>query len=75
MIDRWTDEDKWWMLLKGRDGCELLLWIFGKTGTIKPDMQEYICRHRPDLIGEIENLDPELARKYSYEVELSNTDL
>lgn len=38
-------------------------------------MQEYIIKRRPDLIGEIEHLDPKLKDKYSHERNLGNVDL
>jgi hypothetical protein len=38
-------------------------------------MQEYVIKLRPDLIGEIDNLDPELAKKYQHEKELGQVDL
>jgi hypothetical protein len=37
--------------------------------------QEYILKHRPDLASKIQNLDPALAKKYSYEKELGSVDL
>jgi hypothetical protein len=38
-------------------------------------MKEYICIRRPDLIGQIEKLDPELKGKFEFEVELGTIDL
>jgi hypothetical protein len=38
-------------------------------------MQRYICDNRPDLINEINPLEPELAKKYKHEKELGNLDL
>lgn len=38
-------------------------------------MKEYICWHRPDLIGKIEHLPRRLRRKYKAELELSRMDL
>jgi hypothetical protein len=39
------------------------------------DVQEYICNTRPDLVKQIKNLDPGLAKKYSHEKELGKVDL
>lgn len=39
------------------------------------EMQEYVIKHRPDLIGEIDDLDPELKAKYQHEVGLGQVDL
>jgi hypothetical protein len=77
-VDRWTDEQKWEFLKSpapGDDSCELFMWLFNWTGTIKKNMQEYIIQKKPHLISEIKNLDPELAKKYSHEVELGKVDL
>lgn len=37
--------------------------------------QEFIIRQRPDLIGQIIGLDPELKAKYLHEVELAKVDV
>jgi hypothetical protein len=37
--------------------------------------QEYIIKRRPDLVGQIDNLDPELVEKYQHEKELGTVDL
>jgi hypothetical protein len=42
---------------------------------ISKEIQEYIIKKRPDLIGEIWDLNPELAKKHSHEKELGNVDL
>jgi hypothetical protein len=39
------------------------------------EVQEWICKNRPDLINQISNLDPELEAKHSHEIELGNVDL
>jgi hypothetical protein len=39
------------------------------------DMQEEVIRQRPDLIGEIEDLNLELKAKFKHEKELGNVDL
>lgn len=39
------------------------------------EVQEYVCQHRPDLVGKIKNLDPGLKAKYQHEEELGRTDL
>ena len=39
------------------------------------EIQNYVCYHRPDLIGKIRHLDPKLKAKYSHELELSGVDL
>lgn len=45
------------------------------NGRMTSEMQEYICQHRPDLIGNIQGLDPDLAKKYQHEVGLSQVDV
>ena len=40
-----------------------------------PVQQEYIIQKRPDLIGQIQNLDPALKAKYQHETELGGIDL
>jgi hypothetical protein len=60
-------------------------WLYESLGVITVEllnkfgmdkkMQEYIIQNSPDLIGKIQNLDPELKAKYSHEVELGNIDL
>jgi hypothetical protein len=42
---------------------------------MEPEVQEALIKKRPDLIGEIEDLDPELERKYRHEHELGKVDL
>jgi hypothetical protein len=39
------------------------------------ELQEYICKVRPDLVGKIYGLSPELTQKYQHEKELGNVDL
>jgi hypothetical protein len=39
------------------------------------EAQEFICRNRPDLIGQIKGLFPDLREKYFHELELSRVDL
>jgi hypothetical protein len=68
-----TDEDVLrWLETKGT--TDQVLWVMNKMGVMLKS-QEYICQHRPDLIGKIEHLDPELAKKYSHEQELGKVDL
>jgi hypothetical protein len=64
-----SDEYKW-ILLKGNPEN---IKAFPKGAN--KDMQEYVIRLRPDLIGEIKNLDPEVAERFKYEKELGNVDL
>jgi hypothetical protein len=64
-------EEMLWKLLK--TNIENNLPVLNRYMT--PEMQEYICKTRPDLVGRIENLDPDLAEKYSHEKELGNIDL
>jgi hypothetical protein len=69
--DQFTDQDKWKML---KDLSKANLEVLNFLGMTK-EIQEYILQHRPDLVGEIPNLDPELAKKYQHEKEIGNVDL
>jgi hypothetical protein len=62
-----------WMLLKTELNEDSML-ILNDAGMTR-EMQEYVVQHRPDLIGKIKNLDPELAKKYQHEQELGEVDL
>jgi hypothetical protein len=66
-----TDEEKW-MFLKANIGLNL---DFLNRAGMTEDMQEYVCINRPDLIGEIEDLDPILKEKYKDEMNLSNVEV
>lgn len=66
-----SDSVKWQML---RANIENNLPLFNRM-PIRKKMQEYICKKRPDLVGQIKNLDPGLRDKYSHEEELSGVDL
>jgi hypothetical protein len=61
-----------WLLLKA--SIENNFEILNKIGMTK-EMQEYVCHKRPDLVVKIQELDPELVKKYKYEKELGNVDL
>lgn len=63
-----TDTFKWELLRANPESIK----VIGKPSI---DMQEYVIKTRPDLIGEIENLDPSLKTKYSHEVGVGNVDL
>ena len=39
------------------------------------ETQEYVIKNRPDLIGEIDKLDPELAKEYKPELNLSGIEI
>jgi hypothetical protein len=39
------------------------------------EMQEYVIKLRPDLVGKIRNLDPTIKAKYSHEDQLGKVDL
>jgi hypothetical protein len=68
-----TDEGKW-NTIRAKKLSKTVLGKLNKAGMTK-DMQEYIVQHRPDLINQIKDLDPELKIRYSHEVELGNVDL
>jgi hypothetical protein len=67
-----TGETKWKWLKAGVS--ENLVDILNEVG-MDNNMQAYICKHRPDLIGKIKDLDPSLKAKYQHELELSQVDL
>ena len=69
ITDNSSDEYKWILLRGNPENIK----AFPK-GSNKV-MQEYVLQRRPDLVGEIENLDPEVAEKYRHEVEIGNADL
>ena len=46
-----------------------------KLKNLDKDLQEYVLKRRPDLVSEIDGLDPEIARKYSHEVGMGGVDL
>ena len=58
-----------WKFLKADPEC------LGTLGKLSKDMQEWVCKTRPDLIGKIPDLHPDIARKYQHELELSHADL
>lgn len=69
--DNALDADKW-ALLKGSIPNNLE--VLNLVGMNKK-MQEFICKTRPDLIGEIERLDPGLKKIYVHEKNLSQVDI
>ena len=63
---------KWnWLKTKIDGNLIAVLNFIGMT----PEMQEYICINRPDLISEIEHLTHGLQKRFSHEQELSGVDL
>ena len=64
-----SNEDKW-LILKGD-----ILSFLAFDRTLTPEMQEYICKTRPDLIHEIPKLHPPLKAKYQHELFLSKADI
>lgn len=62
-------DEKKWLLIRGNP--ENIQVIKNPTRT----MQAYVIRRRPDLIGKIDNLDPDLKAKYWHEEELGHADL
>lgn len=62
------NEDKW-TLIKGDPENIRVIW----NPTLK--MQEYVIKHRPDLVGLIQGLDDSLRVKYCHEAELAGVDL
>ena len=69
----YSDQDKWkWIKEEGIS--KYLLYTLNELG-IPLDIQEYICQHHPNLISQIENLDPTLKTKYEHELNLSTVDV
>ena len=62
-----------WRVITGPHAGHLL-WILNIAG-LSETQQEYICRHHPDRIREIQNLHPRLKAKYRHELELSGLDV
>lgn len=65
-----TQDDYKWLILKGDPES---IKAFPKGAN--KDMQEYLFKTRPDLISYVQNIDPELAQKYSHELQISKTDI
>jgi hypothetical protein len=68
-----TEQDRRKWLAQGV--TKNLVTIFNYMEWMPKRIQEYIISKRPDLIGEIWELDPELKAKYSHEYELGQVDL
>jgi hypothetical protein len=49
--------------------------VLNVLGDMPIEFQEFTFRLRPDLVGQIKNLDPRLKEKYQHEFELSQVDL
>ena len=45
------------------------------NGTLTKEMQEYIIKHRPDLINKIKNLYPDLEKKYKHALNLGGIEI
>ena len=52
---------------------EMMIDLF--ESNLPKELQDFVCRHRPDLINQIRDLDPELKAKYEHEVGLSKVDV
>lgn len=69
---RYNRDVKWQWVKEGLTGN--LVEILNRV-RMGRDIQEYICRERPDLIGMIQNLHLALKAKYGHELELAGVDL
>jgi hypothetical protein len=64
--------DEWWIhgqrIFNSKEGLDC-------KDTPDPNIQEFVIKHWPHLIGQLENLDPLLEFKYQHELEISRVDL
>jgi hypothetical protein len=63
-----SNNDKWSFLKNDPEAIKVI-------GSPTVEMQEYLIGLRPDLIGEIDGLDPKLKVKFEHELEISKVDL
>jgi hypothetical protein len=69
---KYRSKDKWdWILTKLDSNLVHVLNILQMSKV----MQDYICKNRPDLIGEIQSLHPIIKEKYKNEFNLSGVEI